>query len=152
MSVVSSSTNSEDDRDGIDYESVEIPDIDPSEYHYTHRRARLLQLVEEAGHPDALNQTRLADRFDVSQQQISKDLDRLAEHVRARLERRDRRGFTVDTVLQRCIRELLDDEEWRAAAKTALEYEEWAAGFSDLEKLHERVAELEEHSDTQLSH
>jgi polyhydroxyalkanoate synthesis regulator phasin len=146
--VVSGSTETATDRDVIDYGSVDVPDIEPSEYHYTHRRARLLQLVEEAGHPDALNQTELADRFGVSQQQISKDLDRLATFVRDRLESRDQRAFTVDSVLQRCIREMLDDGEWRQAAKTALEYEEWAAGFSDLEELHERVAHLEEMSDT----
>lgn len=146
--VVSGSMEAGDDRDMIDYSSVELPDIEPSEYHYTQRRARLLQLVEEAGHPDALNQTELADRFGVSQQQISKDLDRLSAYVRDRLENRDRRGFMVDSVLQRCIREMLDEGEWRQAAKTALEYEEWASGFSDLEELHARVAQLEEMPDT----
>ena len=147
--VVSSSTEPGDSRDAVDYSSVEIPDIEPSEYHYTQRRARLLQLVEEAGHPDALNQTELAERFGVSQQQISKDLDRLSTYARDRLESRDRRAFTVDSVLQRCIREMLDEGEWRQAAKTALEYEEWAAGFSDLEELHERVRQLEEMSDAE---
>ena len=146
--VVSGSTETATDRDVIDYGSVDVPDIEPSEYHYTHRRARLLQLVEEAGHPDALNQTELADRFGVSQQQISKDLDRLATFVRDRLESRDQRAFTVDSVRQRCIREMLDEGEWRHAAKTAIEYEEWAAVLSDLEALHERVAHLEARSDS----
>jgi len=38
-----------------------------TEYHWTERRAELLQLIETAGHPDSISPTRLADRYDVSE-------------------------------------------------------------------------------------
>jgi len=50
----------------VNYEAVDIPDDKPpSEYHWTERRAEILQLIEKAGHPDSISPTRLADRYDV---------------------------------------------------------------------------------------
>ena len=127
-----------------DYESVEIPDDEPpEEYHWTERRAEILKLVEKEGHPSALNQDALAARYGVTQAQISQDMDRLAEHVRDRLHDRGRRALVVDTVVQRCVQELMNDGQYRAAAKTALEWEEFAASLTDLDELHDRVADLE---------
>jgi phosphoenolpyruvate-protein kinase (PTS system EI component) len=127
-----------------DYESVEIPDDEaPEEYHWTERRAEILMRIREAGHPSALNQDALASRYGVSQAQISQDMDRLAEYVRDHLHDRGRRALVVDTVVQKCVQELMDEGQYRAAAKTALEWEEFAASLTDLDELHERVADLE---------
>ena len=50
----------------VNYEAVDIPDDKPpSEYHWTERRAEILQLIAKAGHPDSISPTRLADRYDV---------------------------------------------------------------------------------------
>ena len=127
-----------------DYEAVSIPeDTPPSEYHWTERRAEILQRIEEKGHPSAVSQTELKNRYDVSHSQISQDMDALAEHVRDRLHDRGRRALVVDTVVQRCVHELMNDGQYRAAAKTALEWEEFAASLTDLDELHDRVADLE---------
>lgn len=130
-----------------DYRAIDIPSKERSEYSWQERRAELLQLIEEAGTPGALNQTELADRYGVSQQQISKDFDRLAAHAHERVVDRDRRAFTVGSVVERSIRGLLDDEEWRKAAKTAMEYDEWATGFHDLNQMQERMEKLEAERD-----
>lgn len=117
----------------VDYEAVDLPSPAEKprvEWHYTERRAELLQLVREAGHPDDLNQTELAERYGVSQQQISKDMKRLGEAIREGLDA-DRRALRVDSVVQRSIRALLDKGEHRKAAKTAMEWDEWVAS-SDL--------------------
>lgn len=132
------------DTPSVDYEAVEITSEEPSEYHYTERRAELLSLVQEAGHPRALNQSHLADRYGVSQSQISQDLDRLATYIREQLADRDRRALTTETILQRCIQSLLDEGEYRAAAKTALEREEWLTNFHDLEELYAQVNDASE--------
>jgi len=130
--------------DQPDYSAVSLPSKDRTEYSYVERRAELLQLIEETGHPAALNQTELAEQYGVSQQQISKDFDRLATHIRARFDDRDRRGFIVDSVVNRAIRGLLEEGEYRKAAKTAMEHDEWITEFHDLEQLHEKVRELEQ--------
>jgi stage III sporulation protein SpoIIIAA len=132
------------DCDEPDYSAIELPAKDRTEYSYVERRAELLQLIEEVGHPAELNQTELADQYGVTQQQISKDFDRLATHIRARFDDRDQRGFIVDRVVNRAIRGLLEEEEYRKAAKTAIEYDEWVTEFHDLEKLHEQVRKLEQ--------
>jgi hypothetical protein len=131
------------DTAGPDYRAVEIDTEQRSEYSYVERRAEILQLIREAGHPRAINQTRLADRYGVSQQQISKDLDRLAEYVRDSAVERDRRAFTVNSVVERSIRGLLDQEEYRQAAKTAMEWDEWLTEFHDLDALAERIDRIE---------
>lgn len=109
-----------------DYSTLEFPDKPRTEWHYSHRRAELLQLVREAGHPDDLNQTELAERYDVSQQQISKDLSRLGAHIRANVDL-DRRALVVNSVIQRSIRGMMNDGNFRQAAKTAMEWDEWVS-------------------------
>ena len=125
-----------------DYSAVELPSKDRKEYSYVERRAELLQLIEEAGGPSMINQTEWAEKFGVSQQQISKDLDRLAVHVHERLVDRDRRAFAVGNVVERSVRGLLDEGEYRKAAKTMMEYDEWITEFHDLDRLYEQVEQL----------
>lgn len=127
----------------VDYAAIAAPSKPPTEYHWTERRAEILDIIEEKGHPSAVDQTQLADRYGVSESQISRDMDRLAEHIRDRLEDRGHRALVVDTVVQRCIQEMMTEGNYRAAAKTALEWDEFASNFADLEELAARVEELE---------
>jgi hypothetical protein len=127
----------------VDYGAVDLPEKPRTEWHYTHRRAELLQLVREAGHPDDLNQTELAERYDVCQQQISQDLDRLGESVRENLDL-DRHFLALDSALNRCIRGLIDDGEYRKAAQTALEYDGWIQERVEAERFEGRLERLEE--------
>lgn len=124
------------------YDSVDIPAKPPAEFTYHERRADLLQQVRDLGHPSMINQAEAAERYGVSQQQISKDLDRIAESVHEHVVDRDHRAFTVDSIVQRSIRGMLEDGEYRAAAKTAIEWDQWLTEFHDLEKLAEEVEQL----------
>jgi hypothetical protein len=133
-----------DETTGPDYAAVEITSESRSNYHYTERRAELLQLVEEAGHPGTLNQTRLAERYGVSQQQISKDFDRLAEYRREQLDDRDRRALQVTATVDRAVQGLLEEGEYWKAGKLAIKRDEWATEFNDLEQLREEIAELKQ--------
>jgi hypothetical protein len=126
-----------------DYSAVDLPDKPRTEWHYTHRRAELLQLVREAGHPDDLNQTELAERYGVTQQQISKDLRRLGDSIRERLTDPDRRLLTVEATVNRSIRGLLDEGEYRKAAQTALEYDEWIHERIEAAEFRERLDRIE---------
>jgi hypothetical protein len=130
-------------RESPDYAAVEVPAKPPAEFSYQERRADLLRQIRDLGHPSLINQTEAADRYDVSQSQISKDLDRLAESVREHVVDRDRRAFAVDTVVRRSIRGLLEEGEYRQAAKTAMEWDGWLTEFHDLDQLAERIAAIE---------
>lgn len=135
--------NSSDGRETPDYESVEIPAKAPSEYTYHERRAELLQQVRDLGHPSMINQREAADRYGVSQQQISKDLDRIAESVREHITDEDRRAFSIDSVLRRSMQGLLNEGEYRKAAQTALDYDEWIQEQYEAEEFRRRIERLE---------
>lgn len=102
-----------DNQSPPNYETVDIPAKPPSEFTYHERRADLLQQVRDLGHPSMINQVEAAERYGVLQQQISKDLDRIDESVHEHIVDRDRRAFTVDAVVQRSIRGLLEEGEYR---------------------------------------
>lgn len=61
----------------------------------------------------------------MSQQQISKDLDRLADHVDETLG--ERRALISESVYHRAIQGLIENEEWRKAAQTVSEWNEWVS-------------------------
>ena len=133
-----------EDSNKPDYSAVCLPDKPPTEYSYVERRAELLQQVRDLGTPSALNQTELADRYGVSQQQISKDMDRIAEHVRSEMVDRSRRAFLVDSTVTRSIEELLKEGEYYKAAKLALDFDEWLTEFHDIEELSRKIEEIEQ--------
>lgn len=128
--------------DEPDYGAIELPAKPPSEYTYVERRAELLQLIEQAGHPRALHQGQLGDRYGVSQQQISKDLDRLATHIDETLG--NRRALITESVFHRSISALLDEGEYRKAAQTVKDWNQWLTEYNDLREFEERLARLEE--------
>jgi hypothetical protein len=66
----------------------------------------------------------------VSQQQISKDLDRIAESVSENLGARHELG--IDAVFQRTMVCLLEEGKHRQAARTAKEYSEWLTDRTDI--------------------
>lgn len=125
-----------------DYLAVDVPSKPPTEYSYVERRAEELQLIEQSGHPAALNQTELADRYGVSQQQISKDFDRLQSYIKEHLG--DRRDLVALNVYDRAICDLFEDGEPYKAAQVASMREEYLAGREWDEELKQRITRLEE--------
>lgn len=125
-----------------DYSSVEIPAKPPEEFTYSERRASLLSQIEDLGHPKLLNQSEQAERFGVSQSQIHKDLKRLASACRDQITDRDRRALTVESVVNRAVIGLLREEEYRKAARTIMEFDEWKTEFAELEEMQAEIQEL----------
>jgi len=107
-----------------DYAAYEVSDDKPpEEYNHNERRAELLQLMREAGHPDSLNQYRLADRYDVSQSTVSRDLKRLREYVADHLG--DRRHTIADTVYRKAIKEYAERGDFQDAMDALERWNEW---------------------------
>ena len=125
----------------VDYERLSVPeDKPPAEYTYTERRTEIYQLMQEAGHPKNLNQTRLSGRYGVSHQQIHKDFNRLKAY------RRDRAGAdavpTTEFVCEKGVRELMSNEEYAKAIDKQLSYMEWLYD----EGVREKAPDKTEHS------
>jgi hypothetical protein len=125
-----------------DYAAVNIPSNPPTEYDHVERRAELLQQVRDLGHPSMIHQGEAAERYGVSQQQISSDLDRIAEYVEENLGARHE--LTIDAVFQRSIQGLLKEGEYRKAARTAKDYDEWVTDRTDLEEIQEQLEFLKD--------
>mgnify|MGYP002762950403 FL=1 len=128
-----------------DYAAITPAAKPPTEYTYAERRAELLQQIEDLGHPAAVNQTELAERYGVSQQQISKALDRLDEYVRDRLGRR--RDLEIGSVLKRCMTGALEEGDWNDARKAATAYDEYLDRRIDTLEFRRRIAALEDAAD-----
>lgn len=128
------------------YADVPIPSTKPrEEFSAEERRAEILDIITQLGHPSRVNQTELAGRYGVSQPMIHKDLDAIADHVAARVG--ERHELEIESVFQRSIQGLLDDEEWRKAARTAKDYADWMTERSDIEDLRDELELLKEATD-----
>lgn len=125
-----------------DFAAIDIPSKPPTEFTTAERRAELLQQVRDLGHPSMIHQGEAAERYGVSQQQISKDLNRIAEYVGDNLGARHELG--IDSVFRRSIRGLLEEGEYRKAARTAKDYDDWVTGRTDLEEIREQLEFLKD--------
>ena len=125
----------------IDYEAIEVPeDTSPQDFHYTARRAEILELIRQAGHPRGINQSALASRYGTSQSNISHDLDVLATFVDRTLG--ERRVLTSEAIYYKSIRELQDSNEWFKAAKVAKMRDDWLDDREDLADLRAEIKDM----------
>jgi len=121
----------------IDYRRIEIPDdAPPDEYSYAERRAALLERIEREGQPWTLNKSALGREYGVSHTTISNDFEALADHVAETVG--DDHRLVTNSILQKCIRELLDEGEWSEAARIALKHEDWLMDIGAVERVPEK--------------
>lgn len=122
----------------IDYFSIDIPeDKPPTEWHYTRRRADLLQIILRAGGPHAMSRTQaqLAERYGVDQSQISYDIDALGDYIDAVLGNRSK--FQTRAAFDRIYEELLDEDDWRAkkaAWDMVMDWDEWLGDLGEQDR------------------
>lgn len=111
----------------IDYSSVTIPNPTEkprSEWHYTERRAAILELIKEKPHPRAINQRALAREFDISEAQISKDMKVLREFIVENIDE-TRVAATTEALYERAISEHADRGEWDKVVRAIESWNEW---------------------------
>lgn len=130
----------------IDYTSIDAEEEkDPLDYHYTERRAELLDLIFQAGSPRRLNTTQLADRYGVTRSQIYQDYDALGDFIEGTLG--DRAALRTRALHERVIGELLDEGEWRDAWTTHKEFVGWLADVGAIETVPDRLDATVTHSE-----
>ena len=116
-----------------DYTTLEPPaDATPDEYSTHQRRADLLRRIREAGSPRGISQRREADRYDVHESTISRDMDRLRESIDDHLA--DDAKLTTKMLFDRVTEDLLAADDWRAkraAFKMVIEWNEWLADIGE---------------------
>jgi hypothetical protein len=129
--------------DHIDYRSIDVPDDKPpEEYSYAERRAEILRRIEDAGHPGLVNGAELGRRYDVARQSIYNDFDVLGEYVADTVG--ERVDLKINAVFNKAIRGLLQQKEYRKAAKTAAEFGEWVEARHEIEDLWDELEEIQD--------
>ncbi|AFH22310.1 hypothetical protein OSG_eHP22_00140 [environmental Halophage eHP-22] len=115
------------------YHEVTLPDDKPrDEYSYTERRAAILKVIEQRGHPWGLNKSQLARQFGVSDVQIHKDLDRIKEYYSNRIGA-DAKSAT-EIAYKRILQEQLDNDELDKARRTLDSWNSWLQDTGHQEK------------------
>lgn len=115
------------------YHEVTLPDDKPrDEYSYTERRAAILKVMEQRGHPWGLNKSQLARQFGVSDVQIHKDLDRIKEYYSNRIGT-DAKSAT-EIAYKRILQEQLDNDELDKARRTLDSWNSWLQDTGHQEK------------------
>ncbi|WP_049971135.1 HTH domain-containing protein [Haladaptatus cibarius] len=118
----------------IDYRVITVPeDTPPDEYSWQQRRAEILQIIERANHPRAVNQTRLGERYDVSQSQISQDIDRLREYIVDAISETRADAFT-ESIYRTAIEGLLEQDDYRGVVRAVESRNDWLFDRGKMEK------------------
>lgn len=111
----------------------------PEDYTYIERRAEILQYILQRGSPYAVHQSRLADRYGVTDGQISQDMDRLRKHVTEHLG--DEAKLTTRTVFEKTVRELQAQGEWKDAWDVVMDWNNWLADIGEQRREPTHVAQ-----------
>lgn len=120
------------------YRNIGIPnDKDPREYSYVQRRADILRLIEEHGHPRAYTQRELSERYGVSQQQISKDMKRIKAYIRETLG--DDIKVYGDLVFRKALRHYVEQDDYMKAIDIVERWTEWLFKVGALPRQPEKV-------------
>lgn len=116
---MSNNSNNENE-DFVNYSELETPNKPKPEWGVEHRRAYILRLVEDKGHPKMLNQSKIASEFDLSRQQIHYDI----KHIRDYFHSQADDSFKSDVIItmDKSVRELMDKGEFVEASKAAKRY------------------------------
>lgn len=123
------------------YNNIDIPeDKDPKDYTYLERRAELLKLILNAGHPRAINQTQICKRYGVSRSQISHDIKALGEHL-GKQSKEDIELIT-EAIYQKGIRELQKKGKHYKAIKAVNLWNEWLFNTGKIEKEPNKVEDV----------
>lgn len=121
----------------IDYTKVKIKEGKPEkDFNYMERRAKILELIEEAGHPRMISQYELASVFGVTQSQIAHDFRVLREFIKTIVGREA--PLISHTVYNKSIKQLMAEGRYVEACKVMGEWNNWLFNIGAVDKTPEK--------------
>ena len=116
-----------------DYTTLKVPDDkSPEEFTHHERRADLLRRCVDAGSPLAVNQSAVADEYQVSRTTVWRDMKRLRESVDESLGSDAK--LTARTVFESVLDDLHAADDWRAskaAFDVMMDWQDWLADIGE---------------------
>lgn len=110
----------------------------PKDYFPYERRAEMLKLVIEVGHPDALNRSQLAERYGISQSMISKEFKKIKKEIIKNIG--TDADVIMETVFRKTIKKGIKSENIRdnvAAAQVAKMWYDWLFDIGKRQKMNQ---------------
>jgi len=124
----------------INYHEIDIPNPDkkPKEKWDTEeRRAYILDLIVEKGHPKFINQTKIAQEFGVSQPAIHDDIDAIADSVNDYLG--EKADLMLESIYKSSIRELKEEKDYSELRKWIKDWSQYLMERGKVKKAPERT-------------
>lgn len=134
----------------VDYSAIPVPNKDPEEYTYNERRAEILKLIEEKGHPWGFNYSELGRRYGYSHKTISNDFDVLKEWYKGRIGTDAK--TTSDLAYTRIVQEHMDNGEYEKARRALDSWNEWLENRGVQDKEPDEVEHSGEGLDVTINH
>lgn len=108
----------------MNYDDTAIPaDKDPEDYTYTERRSDIAQLIVEAGHPDRVSRTQLADYYGVAPSTITRDIEKIKNEIKDQIA--DDAQFITEAFYRKAIKVKIDEEKWMEANTLIKDWNDW---------------------------
>lgn len=116
-----------------EYTEIPIPDDKArEEYTYNERRAEILKMIEEKGHPWGFNYSQLGREYGVSHEQIRKDFKKLKEYYCNRVGSEAKE--TSELAYRRIVKGHMDNGEYDKARKALDSWNSWLQDTGAQEK------------------
>ena len=122
-----------------DYYNVAIPEDKPKDlWTVDERRAYILRRIIGSGDPRLLNQTKIAQLFDVSQQMISKDIDYIGKAIVQNIDT-DKLKMEIETGFRTLKQNAIRTENWDLYRKVINDWKSWLFEAGMVEKEADKI-------------
>lgn len=124
----------------VDYKLIVIPDgKEPKSYSYAERRSELLKALINAGHYAKINQCQAAERYGVTQGQISQDMKVLRGYLAEELSDTSETNSLLKLLVDSSIKKFIDRNEPEKALEVLLKVINFQFDSGDREKVADKV-------------
>lgn len=122
----------------VDYLQVNIPKDKPKdEFTCNERRADIVKMMEEKGHPWGFNRSNLAEDYGVSAKMVCKDFDVLKKYYLNQVGRDAKK--VSEMAYRKIVREHMKSGEYEKARKALESWNKWLQSTGDQKKEPEKV-------------
>lgn len=123
-----------------DYLYLDVPDKPLEEFDCDERRAWLIERIIEKGGPSMVNQHVVAEKFGVSQQQISIDINKaLPKSINQHLGDAEKLKTELITAYQTIKRKALEDDDIGEYRRAVKDWAQWIGDIGAVETEPERI-------------
>lgn len=117
-----------------DFAALDLPNDKPKEeWDWQHRRAYVYRRLIEEGHHSLINKRQLSKTFGVTRKTIYNDLDAIAEWMADQVDTEWEKSQSM-LVYEKAISELIDQGDYKEAAKVRQMFDEWLEDRGELDK------------------